>query len=58
MEQEFILMIQKAQQLHYKLMKISCLLLEKIHKVKTTGLAGGLFCPYKGLLPAYARKAY
>ena len=26
--------------------------------VKTTGLAGGLFCPYKGLLPAYARKAY
>ena len=28
MEQEFILMIQKAQQLHYKLMKISCLLLE------------------------------
>ena len=32
MEQEFILMIQKAQQLHYKLMKISCLLLEKIHK--------------------------
>ena len=32
MEQEFILMIQKAQQLHYKLMKISCLFLEKIHK--------------------------
>ena len=25
-------MIQKAQQLQYKLMKISCLLLEKIHK--------------------------
>ena len=24
--------IQKAQQLQYKLMKISCLLLEKIHK--------------------------
>ena len=26
--------------------------------VKTTGLAGGLLCPYKGLLPAYARKAH
>ena len=25
--------------------------------VKTTGLAGGLHCPYKGLLPACARKA-
>jgi len=23
----------------------------------TTGLAGGLLCPYKGLLPACARKA-
>ena len=27
-------------------------------RVKTTGLAGGLFCPYKGLLPACARKAH
>ena len=26
--------------------------------VKTTGLAGGLFCPYKGLFPACARKAH
>ena len=26
--------------------------------VKTTGLAGGLFCPYKGLLSACARKAH
>ena len=26
--------------------------------VKTTRLAGGLFCPYKGLLPACARKAH
>ncbi len=25
--------------------------------VKTTGLAGGLHCPYKGLLPTCARKA-
>ncbi|WP_207660576.1 transposase, partial [Enterocloster citroniae] len=24
---------------------------EVFYKVKTTGLAGGLFCPYKGLLP-------
>ena len=30
----------------------------KKHKVKTTGLAGGLHCPYKGLLPACARKAH
>ena len=27
-------------------------------EVKTTGLAGGLHCPYKGLLPACARKAH
>ena len=26
--------------------------------IRTTGLAGGLFCPYKGLLPACARKAH
>jgi len=26
-------------------------------KIMTTGLAGGLFCPYKGLIPASARKA-
>ena len=24
------------------------------YRVKTTGLAGGLLCPYKGLLPAWA----
>ena len=35
-----------------------CLINLSSHTVKTTGLAGGLFCPYKGLLPAYARKAY
>ena len=27
-------------------------------KVKTTRLAGGLLCPYKGLFPACARKAH
>jgi len=26
-------------------------------KIMTTGLAGGLLCPYKGLFPACARKA-
>lgn len=26
--------------------------------IRTTGLAGGLLCPYKGLIPAYARKAH
>jgi hypothetical protein len=26
-------------------------------QIMTTGLAGGLLCPYKGLLPACARKA-
>ena len=26
--------------------------------VKTTRLAGGLLCPYKGLFPACARKAH
>jgi len=26
-------------------------------EIMTTGLAGGLLCPYKGLLPACARKA-
>lgn len=31
---------------------------EKIKEVKTTGLAGGLSRPYKGLLPACARKAH
>ncbi len=30
---------------------------ERALKVKTTGLAGGLHCPYKGLLPTCARKA-
>ncbi len=28
------------------------------NKVRTTGLAGGLLSPYKGLLPACARKAH
>ena len=28
------------------------------NKVKTTRLAGGLLCPYKGLFPACARKAH
>ena len=27
-------------------------------KIITTGLAGGLHCPYKGLIPACARKAH
>ena len=27
-------------------------------EVKTTRLAGGLLCPYKGLFPACARKAH
>ena len=26
--------------------------MEEIDAIRTTGLAGGLFCPYKGLLPA------
>lgn len=26
--------------------------------IMTTGLAGGLHCPYKGLIPACARKAH
>ena len=34
------------------------LIIAYIDAVKTTGLAGGLFCPYKGLLPACARKAH
>ena len=38
MEQEFILMIQKAQQLHYKLMKISCLLLEKMNEARFSNI--------------------
>ena len=29
-----------------------------IHVIMTTGLAGGLHCPYKGLIPACARKAH
>ena len=29
-----------------------------IDRVRTTGLAGGLLSPYKGLLPACARKAH
>ena len=28
------------------------------YKVRTTGLAGGLLSPYKGLFPACARKAH
>ena len=31
---------------------------ELSYKVKTTRLAGGLLCPYKGLFPACARKAH
>ncbi len=27
-------------------------------RIMTTGLAGGLLCPYKGLIPACARKAH
>ena len=30
----------------------------RLHTVKTTRLAGGLLCPYKGLFPACARKAH
>jgi len=26
-------------------------------KIMTTGLAGGLLCPYKGIFPSCARKA-
>ncbi len=32
--------------------------LKSLSKVMTTRLAGGMFSPYKGILPACARKAH
>ena len=43
---------------HSDSMFVKCPAFDGENGVRTTGLAGGLLCPYKGLLPACARKAH